>query len=195
MGYAGFMAPSPNTPRHVQLVLDAANTLDVELGTDAWRTPSDLARWLDEHHEHDEHDEHDEPDAGKTSTSSGRISKEQHAAAVRLRDALRAAILERRAPEFGDLARPFPLRVELGDGMPALAPVSTAPIRGVAEILACMAKSGYDGTWQRIKICPADDCRMAFYDESRNRSRAWCSMQVCGNRTKTRNFRARRAQT
>lgn len=178
------MPPSTSAPPHVRLVLAAANTLDVETGTDAWQTPSDLARWLSAHR--------GEADAA---TPPGRVSKEQHEAAVRLRNALRAAILERTAAGFGDLAKPFPLRVELDDGGPALVPVATSLIRGVAEILACVAESGYDGTWQRIKICPADDCRVAFFDESRNRSRSWCSMQVCGNRTKTRNFRARRAQT
>jgi predicted RNA-binding Zn ribbon-like protein len=32
-----------------------------------------------------------------------------------------------------------------------------------------------------------------FYDRSRNRSRHWCSMGVCGNRAKTRTYRAKRA--
>jgi hypothetical protein len=45
----------------------------------------------------------------------------------------------------------------------------------------------------RIKICPADSCRWAFYDTSRNRSRQWCSMRVCGNRAKSRAHRRRAA--
>jgi predicted RNA-binding Zn ribbon-like protein len=48
-----------------------------------------------------------------------------------------------------------------------------------------------DGSWERLKICPADDCHWAFYDASKNRSRTWCNMQVCGNRKKTRAYRAR----
>jgi predicted RNA-binding Zn ribbon-like protein len=32
-----------------------------------------------------------------------------------------------------------------------------------------------------------------FYDRSRNRGSHWCAMSVCGNRTKTRRYRARRA--
>ena len=37
----------------------------------------------------------------------------------------------------------------------------------------------------------AEDCRWAFYDESRNRSATWCDMKVCGNRAKVRGFRER----
>jgi predicted RNA-binding Zn ribbon-like protein len=42
-----------------------------------------------------------------------------------------------------------------------------------------------------VKICPAADCRWAFFDHSRNRSRTWCSMRVCGNREKARAWRER----
>jgi predicted RNA-binding Zn ribbon-like protein len=40
-------------------------------------------------------------------------------------------------------------------------------------------------------VCAAEDCRWAFYDRSRNRSRTWCSMEECGNRAKARSYRAR----
>ena len=43
----------------------------------------------------------------------------------------------------------------------------------------------------RLSACRDEHCRVAFYDKSRNRSRAWCSMEVCGNREKARSFRAR----
>jgi predicted RNA-binding Zn ribbon-like protein len=49
------------------------------------------------------------------------------------------------------------------------------------------------GGWARLKACPAEDCQWAFIDSSRNRSRTWCSMEVCGNRSKTRRYRNRRA--
>jgi len=48
-----------------------------------------------------------------------------------------------------------------------------------------------DGTWDRMKACAADTCRWAFYDHSRNRSRQWCDMAVCGNRAKARTYRKR----
>ncbi|MFQ6184484.1 CGNR zinc finger domain-containing protein [Sinorhizobium meliloti] len=37
---------------------------------------------------------------------------------------------------------------------------------------------------ERLKICP--NCAWLFLDRSRNRSRTWCDMAVCGNRTKAR---------
>jgi len=43
----------------------------------------------------------------------------------------------------------------------------------------------------RIKTCRARDCGWKFVDQSRNRSRRWCDMAVCGNLAKTRQYRAR----
>ncbi len=48
-----------------------------------------------------------------------------------------------------------------------------------------------EGNWPRLKVCREDTCAWAFYDRSKNRSGAWCSMAVCGNRTKARAYRAR----
>jgi predicted RNA-binding Zn ribbon-like protein len=50
----------------------------------------------------------------------------------------------------------------------------------------------------RVRICEAtttDGCGWLFLDETRNRSRRWCSMKDCGNRAKARrHYRRRRAQ-
>jgi predicted RNA-binding Zn ribbon-like protein len=48
-----------------------------------------------------------------------------------------------------------------------------------------------DGTWHRLKACR--QCAWAYYDYSKNRSATWCSMAICGNRTKTRAYRRRRS--
>ena len=42
-----------------------------------------------------------------------------------------------------------------------------------------------------LKICSSDECEWAYYDHSKNRSRHWCEYG-CGNRVKTRAYRARR---
>ncbi|WP_027932821.1 CGNR zinc finger domain-containing protein [Amycolatopsis thermoflava] len=105
-------------------------------------------------------------------------------AARSARTALRAAV--------GDTVDPPPLAVpvtiELSSGGPALVTHDA-----VGAVMAAAARLAVLGQWARVKICPADDCRWAFYDESRNRSRTWCSMQVCGNREKARSWRQRRA--
>ena len=72
---------------------------------------------------------------------------------------------------------------------PGAAGVTGALGRLVAIVAGAMA----DGTWTRLKACRAEDCRWAFYDHARNRSRQWCSMAVCGNRTKARSYRRRHA--
>ena len=37
-----------------------------------------------------------------------------------------------------------------------------------------------------VRLCEARDCQWLFLDRSRNRSRRWCDMTVCGNRAKAR---------
>ena len=48
------------------------------------------------------------------------------------------------------------------------------------------------GAWPQLKACLSDTCHLAFFDESKNRSRTWCSMSPCGNLMKARALRARR---
>ena len=47
------------------------------------------------------------------------------------------------------------------------------------------------GDLSRLRVCAADDCDWLFLDQSRNQSRVWCNMQVCGNRAKARRHYAR----
>jgi predicted RNA-binding Zn ribbon-like protein len=65
----------------------------------------------------------------------------------------------------------------------------------LGQIAAAAVWLVHDGRWDRAKICTAGDCRWAFYDRSKNRSRHWCSMGVCGNRAKSRSFRQRQRAT
>ncbi|WP_342724592.1 ABATE domain-containing protein [Bradyrhizobium sp. B097] len=44
----------------------------------------------------------------------------------------------------------------------------------------------------RIGCCEADGCGWFFVDESPNRSRRWCSSEVCGNRERARRAYAKR---
>lgn len=43
----------------------------------------------------------------------------------------------------------------------------------------------------RVRACAADDCGWWFLDETKNRSRRWCDMTLCGNRAKIRRFRSK----
>jgi len=44
----------------------------------------------------------------------------------------------------------------------------------------------------RLRSCQCDTCRWLFLDTSKNHTRRWCDMKVCGNRMKARRFQARR---
>lgn len=50
------------------------------------------------------------------------------------------------------------------------------------------ATANYSG----IRKCENPDCILFFYDTSKNHSRRWCSMDMCGNRAKVSAFRERR---
>lgn len=41
----------------------------------------------------------------------------------------------------------------------------------------------------RLRSCAAGDCGWWFVDDTKNRSRRWCDMKICGNREKVRRFR------
>ncbi len=43
----------------------------------------------------------------------------------------------------------------------------------------------------RVRTCAATTCRWLFLDTSKNHTRRWCNMKVCGNRMKARRFQAR----
>lgn len=79
------------------------------------------------------------------------------------------------------------------DGQVAAAPAGPGPAAGLAAILLIAAESAATGTWSRLKVCSADDCRWAFYDRSPTRNACWCSMAVCGARAKSRAYRRRAA--
>ncbi|UCF20680.1 MAG: ABATE domain-containing protein [Gemmatimonadota bacterium] len=52
-------------------------------------------------------------------------------------------------------------------------------IRDAAELLTSPDLS-------RVRLCESETCGWLFLDQSRNRTRRWCDMSVCGNRAKAR---------
>jgi predicted RNA-binding Zn ribbon-like protein len=45
------------------------------------------------------------------------------------------------------------------------------------------------GDFGRVKRCPGHGCGWLFFDKSKNNSRRWCDMAVCGNRSKVQRHR------
>lgn len=89
------------------------------------------------------------------------------------------------------------LQVKSVEGVPQIG-VTPADASCIAHILAAVANAISSGKWSRLKTC--DDCRWAFYDNTRNGSKRWCGMtkggaegRACGTIAKVSAFRARAA--
>ncbi|TWE13616.1 CGNR zinc finger protein [Prauserella muralis] len=145
-------------------MLGFLNTVDVETGTDVLDAADPWRAWAAERG----------------------LAADPLAEAVHARAALRAAVGD---PGSSPGEPAAAVEVTLTPTGPRLR-ASTA----VGAVLAAAARLAVLGEWGRVKICPADDCRWAFFDQSRNRSRTWCSMRVCGNRQKARAFRERSSE-
>jgi predicted RNA-binding Zn ribbon-like protein len=171
-------------PEAVALITAFVNTRDVMSGSEALSGADGLEGWLREQ--------------GLLGWGT-EVSDGDADVARELREALRDVLVGRHggaAPaeataRFEAVAGRFPLRVSMHHGPPGLVPVSTGVRGALGSVVAAVAATATSEQWSRLKACLADDCRWAFYDTSRNRSRTWCSMESCGNRTKTRAYRAR----
>jgi predicted RNA-binding Zn ribbon-like protein len=68
---------------------------------------------------------------------------------------------------------------------------------GLDWLLAAVARSGAEiiaeGTHARLRLCANPHCGLFFYDDSRTRRRRWCSMALCGNRSKVAAFARKHA--
>jgi predicted RNA-binding Zn ribbon-like protein len=174
-------------PSELELPLAFVNTLDVEETRDEFGSAEGLRAWL----------------AGRGLLASDvRVSRRELALAIELRDALRRIFLAHSGVPLPDeelvavnqvLAR-VPLDVQVdAAGAPRVEPRGEGVAAVLGRIVCDVTRARTLGTWSRLKLCPAEDCLWAFFDSSKNRSRRWCSMDVCGNRTKTREYRRRRA--
>ena len=169
-----------STASAMQRVIAFVNTRDVDAGTDDIATPEQLGAWL--------------RDQGLAPTGA-RPSGDDLEAAQQLREGLRQALLAHdshrlEAPLPGQTTVPLQL-VIAADGSVDLRPAEIGVAAALAQIVAPIPAAVADGSWERTKVCPKDTCQWAFYDQSRNRSRRWCSMEVCGNQEKTKSFRQR----
>jgi len=175
-----------NASPQADLLCAFANTLDVDVDADPPEALPDAAALTDWLREHELLDADDRADPGDLDL------------ALTLRSGLREAMVRHhgaddtsRVPDLDAAAKALSLRVAFDGTRPRLAPGAGGARGGLARLLVAVADAQADNTWARVKICAADDCQWAFYDTSKNRSRRWCAMGVCGNRQKTRSYRAR----
>jgi predicted RNA-binding Zn ribbon-like protein len=68
---------------------------------------------------------------------------------------------------------------------------------GLDWLLAAVARSGAEiiaeGSRASLRLCANPHCGLFFYDTSRTHRRRWCSMAVCGNRSKVAAFARKQA--
>ena len=177
---------SASVPGELELVREFVNTYDIEDDVDSLGTPEALAGWIVER--------------GLASPGLTPTPSDVRMAAA-LREALRDHLLantgaelpERSADTVEQQARRSGLRVEIRGGAVVLSASADGVDGALGGILAAVARSILDETWPRLKVCAAETCRWAYVDRSRNQSRHWCAMKVCGNREKVKAFRARQA--
>jgi predicted RNA-binding Zn ribbon-like protein len=180
--------PTPLTPGSLALVIDFINTCVTDEGgkcRDELPTQESLAAWLSDRGLL----------AGKAPVSGADWQR-----AIAVREALRAllfgkccgreetaaaALLTKTAAE-ARLSLAF-----TSQATAALAPAAEGVLGALGRLLAEVQCSMADGRWARLKACQNESCRYAFYDRSKNQSRAWCSMSPCGNRLKARARRQR----
>ena len=178
---------SQPAPDELALIEDFVNTVDIEDGDETLSAPAALAAWLTEH---------------GLATPGEAFSHEDLASAIAIREALRGLLLANNGGEL-DPAVPATLnaaaeRARLTVAVDTAGRASVEPRAGgidrvFGRLLGIVARSQADGSWERLKACPWHTCHVAFYDHSRNHSRTWCSMAVCGNRAKAQTYRRRGA--
>jgi predicted RNA-binding Zn ribbon-like protein len=180
------MAHNPQAaPGELEHVRGFVNTVDVDGGTETLSEADALRDWLAAH---------------DLLSPDEELSDADLRQAIAVREALRKALLAHNGepldPEavevLNSAAKSAELVVRFGEeGTGSLAPIRPGLDGALGRLLAIAFGAMADGSWSRLKACPAHDCEWAFYDSSKNRSRTWCSMAVCGNREKARAFRAR----
>jgi predicted RNA-binding Zn ribbon-like protein len=132
-----------------------------------------------------------------------KVMPDELTSARRLREAtyrLVMATMKRQLPNPNDIAlinrwsripQPVPT-LKLEDGLLHLQETTPQPTRAALSVIArdailLLASKSI----LRVKECARPDCTLLFVDASRSGRRRWCSMDACGNRAKTVDYRKR----
>jgi predicted RNA-binding Zn ribbon-like protein len=188
-------APAPGRLGLVQAFLNTFWDLDGD-GAEVWDAPPSYAAWLADR------------GFGEGGSTAADVTGADLARAIEVREALRAlalanhvgarvpgtraeAVLDRVA---ADVAPRAGLTPRFGGGADRLDVAAGGPDGTLGLVLGVVFAARADGSWARMKACPHAHCGWVFYDRSRNRSSQWCSMRICGNRTKAARHRTRAAR-
>jgi predicted RNA-binding Zn ribbon-like protein len=170
---------------NTELVQEFVNSRELRPAVEELSTPADLSAWLGAH--------------GLVEPGA-RVTTADLAEATRVREALRDMLAAKvglevdvaaAKAEIDAAASRAGLELRFDPTCPRVEP-TVGGVRGaIGRILVEVYDEMVDGIWERMKACKADDCRWAFLDTSKNKSRTWCSMESCGNRAKVNAYRQR----
>lgn len=184
---SGGREPAPGELGLVQAFVNSHYDLEHEHGSELLHSPSALGAWLEAR---------GLLDRGR----AARLSRSDLRRALDIREGLRSMLAANNGADWDEqavaklnraaAARPAVMIQFHRDG-PSLELYERNIDGAFALLLGIVARAQLDGRWTRFKACPGDDCGWAFYDYSRNQASAWCSMSVCGSRSKARAYRQR----
>jgi predicted RNA-binding Zn ribbon-like protein len=152
------------------------------------RSAGDLAEWLM---------------AAQLVAAPPKVMPDELTSARRLREAiyrLVVATMKHQLPDSSGIAlinrwsripQPVPT-LKLGDGLLHLEEETPQPVRAALSVIARDAIHLLGSkSILCVKECARPDCTLLFVDASRSGRRRWCSMDACGNRAKTVDYRRR----
>jgi predicted RNA-binding Zn ribbon-like protein len=182
------MSKNQEAPGELELVRAFVNTLDLEADVEELTDPASLGAWLAEQ---------------GLSAADERVGPADLRHALDLREALRVLLLAHNGnagSSLADASRTLDdavcrARVRMRfdeEGRALLEPQADGVAGALGRLLVIVQVAIASGTWERLKACRDESCEWAFYDHTKNRSGAWCTMDVCGNRAKARAYRERR---
>jgi predicted RNA-binding Zn ribbon-like protein len=162
----------------IELLLEFLQTYSLP---DAFASPESIRGWLTGHRLLDD---------------SGPVADAELRRVIRLRAAMfdyfrgEGALDPRTAETIEAATAGAPLRMTVGAGREAgLAASGTGIDRALGELAAALYRASVTQDLSRLKSCKA--CGFAFYDVTKNRSRVWCEMALCGSQQKAKAYRKR----
>jgi predicted RNA-binding Zn ribbon-like protein len=165
----------------LEILRDFVNTLDLPEGPDRLATAGEASAWCRAHR----------LPSALTQAGVQRLRGFREA----LRNVLFANNGECDERQAWSELEPYVRGAKLSFGVESCSPVLRASGTGadatIAALLAILYDADAEGTFRRLRACRKGTCRYAYYDRSKNASRAWCSMTTCGNREKAQRRRRR----
>ncbi|TDT97261.1 putative stress-induced transcription regulator [Streptomyces sp. 846.5] len=158
-------------PDDLALVQELANTIGVGPGADLLASADSAARWLASIGAR--------PASGVDAASLERLR--------RLRTALRGMLGDH--PEGPGQSVDLTLRLRLDDD--GIAVLRDGPDLVDAGVTVALLEGRATGALSRLKLCANPDCRVAFFDQSKNGAGKWHSPTRCGNTARVRAHRNR----